>query len=80
MLKKARKSKYLAVRSAKIIEYITNYREMHDYGPSLNEICAHIGIKSTSLVSYYIHKLEEEGYIKRDPKISRSIRAIKQLS
>lgn len=75
----SRKSKYLATRSARIIDFINSYREKHEYGPSLHEICAQIGIKSTSLVSYYINKLEAEGYIARDPKVSRSIRVINQF-
>lgn len=42
--------------------------------PSVREICAATGIKSTSTVHAILGALEEEGYIIRDAKNSRSIR------
>lgn len=44
------------------------------FPPSVREICAATGIKSTSTVHAILSALEEEGYIMRDPKNSRSIR------
>lgn len=42
--------------------------------PSVREICAEIGIKSTSTVHGILNALEENGYIERDARNSRSIR------
>lgn len=42
--------------------------------PSVREICAEIGIKSTSTVHGILSVLEENGYIERDARNSRSIR------
>ena len=42
--------------------------------PSVREICQESGIKSTSTVHAILNSLEENGYIERDPKYSRSIR------
>lgn len=42
--------------------------------PTVREICAATGIKSTSTVHAILSALEEEGYIIRDAKNSRSIR------
>ncbi len=42
--------------------------------PSVREICAATGIKSTSTVHAILGALEDEGYIVRDAKNSRSIR------
>ena len=42
--------------------------------PSVREICTATGIKSTSTVHAILGALEEEGYIVRDAKNSRSIR------
>lgn len=42
--------------------------------PTVREICAETGIKSTSTVHAILSVLEEEGYIIRDAKNSRSIR------
>ena len=44
------------------------------FPPSVREICTATGIKSTSTVHAILGALEEEGYIIRDPKNSRSIR------
>ena len=42
--------------------------------PSVREICAETGFKSTSTVHGILSLLEESGYIERDPRNSRSIR------
>lgn len=42
--------------------------------PSVREICAATGLKSTSSVHNYLRSLEEEGVIKRDAGLNRSIR------
>ncbi len=42
--------------------------------PTVREICAAAGIKSTSTVHAYLQKLEESGYINRDTGLTRSIR------
>lgn len=50
-------------------------KQMSDgFPPSVREICSATGIKSTSTVHAILNTLEEEGYIIRDPKNSRSIR------
>ena len=42
--------------------------------PTVRELCAEAGIKSTSTVHAILNALEEGGYIYRDPKYSRAIR------
>ncbi|MBO5852556.1 MAG: transcriptional repressor LexA [Clostridia bacterium] len=44
------------------------------FPPSVREICNKTGIKSTSTVHGILSILEENGYIERDPRNSRSIR------
>lgn len=44
------------------------------FPPSVREICLATGIKSTSSVHAILNFLDDEGYIVRDPKNSRSIR------
>ncbi len=44
------------------------------FPPSVREICAATGIKSTSTVHGILTALEERGYITRDPKNSRAIK------
>jgi len=42
--------------------------------PSVREICAEVGLKSTSSVQNNLNALEDAGYISRDPLLKRSIR------
>lgn len=42
--------------------------------PTVREICAAAGIKSTSTVHAYLKTLEEEGYISRQSGLNRAIR------
>ena len=44
------------------------------FPPTVREICAETGIKSTSTVHGILTVLEEEGYIVRDAKYSRAIK------
>ena len=44
------------------------------FPPTVREICAATGIKSTSTVHSILSILEDEGYIVRDAKSSRAIR------
>lgn len=44
------------------------------FPPTVREICAETGIKSTSTVHSILTVLEEEGYIVRDAKYSRAIK------
>lgn len=46
--------------------------------PSVREICAAVGLKSTSSVQAHLDVLEAEGYISRDPLLKRSIRIVGQ--
>lgn len=58
---------------AVILSYIKEYQQNKGYSPSMRDIMVDCGISSTSLSVYYLEKLEMEGYIKRDKKVSRSI-------
>ncbi len=48
--------------------------------PSVREICSRTGIKSTSTVHGILGALEENGYIERDARNSRSIRIAGSVS
>lgn len=55
------------------LAFIADYRCRNGYSPSMAEIGASIGVKSRSLVAYYLDRLEDEGSIRREPGVSRSI-------
>lgn len=69
----ARKTEGLGKRHEKIMHFLVNFQEQKGFSPSIRDIGESIGVKSTSLVDYYLNQLEEMGYIKRDKHISRSI-------
>jgi repressor LexA len=69
----ARKTEGLGKRHEKIMHFLADFQEQKGFSPSIRDIGESIGVKSTSLVDYYLNQLEEMGYIKRDKHISRSI-------
>lgn len=60
-------------RQQAIYEYILNYTKEHSYPPSVREIGAAVGLASPSTVHMHLKALENNGYIKRDPKKPRTI-------
>lgn len=60
----------------KIYEFLAE-RSQNGVPPSVREICAAVGLKSTSSVQANLIALEKAGYIERgDPKLKRSIRVL----
>jgi repressor LexA len=66
-------NKELRERHLKILTFVRDFHAENGYPPSIREIGEQTGISSTSVVNYYLDQLEEEGYIKRDRKISRGV-------
>lgn len=57
----------------KVFDFIKTQVFNKGYPPSVREICAATGIKSTSTVHSYLSKLEELELIRRDPTKPRAI-------
>lgn len=68
--------KPLSERQENILRFIREY--MSDYGraPTIREIGKAVDIKSTSVVNYNLSKLEEKGYLVRDPDVSRGLQLV----
>lgn len=69
------------MRSAKISEkekviydYINETIAREGYSPTVRDIQAALGIKSTSTVHAYLNRLEEKGMIRKDPGKSRTLK------
>src|SRR5262252_10264759 len=58
-------------KARQIFEFIYRYGKEHGYPPTVREICDEFGIASTNGARYYLAILERDGYIKRNPRISR---------
>lgn len=57
----------------KIYEFLAE-RSQNGVPPTVREICAAVGLRSTSSVQSNLDALEKAGYIERDPMLKRSIR------
>ena len=58
----------------KIYEYLLERSQKTAVPPSVREIGAAVGLRSTSSVQANLNALEDAGYISRDPLLKRSIR------
>ncbi len=61
----------------KVFDYIKEVIDERGLAPSVREIGAAVGLKSTSTVQYNLNALEELGYIERDSQLKRTIRICK---
>ncbi len=61
-------------RQQKILQFIEDYQKEHGYPPSIREIGEHIHVRSTSLINYYLERLEIAGHIERAHGVSRGVR------
>lgn len=67
----------LSKNQTKILEAIKWKINKFGYPPSVREICSAVDLRSTSTVHSHLNKLEELGYIKRDPTKPRAIEVLK---
>lgn len=63
----------LTPRQQQIFEYIRREVREKNYPPSVREIGEAVGLSSSSTVHAHLAKLEEKGYIRRDPTKPRAI-------
>ncbi len=72
----SRKNKTAPERCAEIYKYIKDFLMKKGYPPSVREIGEEVGLSSSSTVSSYLHMLEAEGKIHRDPTKPRAIELV----
>lgn len=63
-------------KEQKVLEYIKKQIKETGYPPSVREICAALGFKSTSSAHQYIWRLAEKGYIDKGDLKTRAIRVV----
>ncbi len=68
------KAEELTPRRRQILEFISRTIEEQGYPPTVREIGAEVGLKSSSSVHYHLKMLEKEGFISRDGSLTRAIR------
>ena len=68
--------KDLSAKQQRILNYIRDFIEEHDYPPSIRQIQDACDISSTSVVDYNLRILEKQGQIRRDREVSRAIEVL----
>ncbi|MBT4512244.1 MAG: repressor LexA [Chloroflexi bacterium] len=63
-------------RRQKILRFIREFAGQNGYSPTLQEIMQGCGINSMASVQHHLGVLEEQGEIRRNPRISRSIQLV----
>ena len=66
----------LTKRQSEIYNYIKQVVQMKGYPPSVREIGEAVGLASSSTVHGHLSRLEEKGYIRRDPTKPRAIEIV----
>ena len=61
---------------SKILAFIRSEIDEKGYPPSVREICAAVGLKSTSTVHAHLNNLERKGLIRRDPTKPRALEVL----
>jgi repressor LexA len=66
----------LSERQRDILDFIRDFQHHSGYPPTIRQIGEKVGISSTSVVNYNLNKLEKDGYLVRDLKVSRGLRLV----
>ena len=68
------KNNDLTKKEKLVFDYLVESITENGYAPSVRDIGASLGIKSTSSVHLYLHNLEAKGFIEQDANKKRTIR------
>ena len=60
-------------KQEKILEFLNRHIEEKGYPPTVREICAAVGLKSTATVSYHLTELKKQGRIQAESSKRRCI-------
>lgn len=59
-----------------VLEGIIAFKKQHDYSPTVRELCAITGFKSTSTIASHLRTLRDNGYITWIETMPRTIQVI----
>ena len=65
-------------KQSNILNFIKYKSAEEGYPPTIREICAGVGIKSTSTVHHHLSKLEEKGYIRKKSAKNRALEVVEK--
>ena len=58
----------------RVLDFLNEYIESNGFSPSVRDITYSLGFASPSTVHLYLSRLQDKGYIEREPSKSRSFR------
>ncbi len=70
----------ISLKEQQILFFIYNYWSKRGYPPTVREIGKAVGLQSSCSVHYRLKKLEEKGFIKRNPSKPRAIEILPNTS
>ena len=62
-----------STKQAEILTFLRQFAKENGYSPSVREICAAVGLKSTASVHYHLNELKRLGLIDMDENKNRAI-------
>lgn len=57
-----------------IVAFVQSYRQAHEYGPSVREVAAGVGLRSTATVQFHLLRLCNRGVLAAEPSRARTLR------
>jgi len=62
----------------RILNFIRRFLDKRGYAPTVRDIARGCNISTPSVVQYHLNMLEEQGFIRRDPEVFRSIQLVER--
>jgi repressor LexA len=72
------RSNELTDRQKQIYDFLVAHLHEHGFPPTVREICAEFGIRSTKGVTDHLTALQKKGFIKKHPEASRGIEILRR--
>ena len=66
----------LTKKQKRLMDFLQDFQNNHDYSPSYREIAAGLGLRSVASVAEHIDHLVQQGFLKRSTGASRSLEII----
>ena len=63
-------------KKEQLLNFIREYVDNNGYPPTVREMCHAIKVSSTSTISYYLDKLQDDGSIKKNPNKNRALEIV----
>lgn len=66
----------LTKKQKRLMDFLQDFQNNHDYSPSYREIAAGLGLRSVASVAEHIDHLVQQGFLKRITGTSRSLEIV----